>query len=328
MVIEGTRNNYFEPIVRSDNWLRAVDMESAGVALAVRSLRERGQAVGLMIVRGISDVPASVSGDAPNRNTRWQWTDYASKAAAVFLQQFITRAFPTAPRGQPTVAAGRVRRQLDPFVFAAYRSRFARANDLPAVHTMNNNLFDPEDLVPATTLEAWWRRNPLTIRIVSSPKGDAVGYWHILPFTEEAFRKMSEGRQKERDIGDGEIAAYSDLRPGSVYLYITAVAALDQASSSPVVLDMIAFITLVEELIGVDGIAAMSVSDDPLNLIASFVMARVESTDPQVWLLNSRGEVKRALATGRAHLDELKGLVPETPRSEDQTLRQLLAART
>jgi nucleoside phosphorylase len=320
-VIEHVDEGFFERVVKSDGWLRAIDMESAGVAALIRHLRDRGAVVGLMIVRGISDTPHSAADGGSNRDTRRQWTLWASTTAAAFLTQFIKNAFPIRP-GNGGESGRTPQHQFDPLVFGGYRSHFARAHELAAVHAINNKLFRATDLVPASTLEMWWRANPLTIRLVSDEAGELVGYWNVLPFTPDAFQMMVEGRLQERNISESMIAGFNAMPKGSVYLYVTAVAAFSHRAA-PVVLDLLSIVLLIEETIGIDGVAAVAVSDDALNLMATFGMKKVEGTNPSVWTLR-REEVAPALRTALMHLNRLAGQVPDIPSSEAHSLRELL----
>jgi len=337
-VIEDAEGSYFAAVRKSDMRLRAVEMESAGLALAVRHLKESGYVTGLMVLRGISDVPAGVEAenssapqDGANRETRKQWTDYASNAAALFLDQFIKHAFPYSPEVSPDhvpePGGKSPRRQLDPNVFASYQSHFVRADELPTIHWINGQTFESSDLVPTATLESWWRSNPLCIRLISTTRGEMVGYWQILLLTQEAFQSLLEGSLTERQITSADVLSYQELSAGNVYVYITAVAVLEsmQPRSASVLLDLIAFMKLIDDTIGINGISAQPVSDDPLNLLANFGMVRFNSeTAISTWLLGSQEQIRKALKTGRRHLTHLKGMIPDVPQDERASLVQLL----
>jgi nucleoside phosphorylase len=164
LVIENAECTYFAPVRKHDPWLRAVDMESAGLALAVRHLRENGYVAGLMVIRGISDVPAgamvaeaSKIKDGANRETRKRWTDYASNAAAHFLEQFIRHAFPYAPEPESRpeqVDLSATKRQIDLATFASYQSRFIQAGELFTIHSINNETFQSTDRIHSRDLVA------------------------------------------------------------------------------------------------------------------------------------------------------------------------------
>jgi nucleoside phosphorylase len=337
-VVEDTDSSYFVAIRNSDSWLRAVEMESAGLALAVRHLKESGKVTGLMVVRGISDVPSGVEAKDSatvqvdtNRETRKNWTKYASQVAALFLAQFIRHGFPYSPEASdepgPDSSGPREKRQFDPDVFTSYQSHFVRADELPTVHSINDQTFDAADLVPTATLELWWRCNPLCIRLVQTTRGENVGYWQVLLLTKAAFESLSEGQLVERQIGVADLLSYQELIPGSVYVYITAVAVLESMRhrSASVLLDLIVFIKLIDDTIGIDGISAQPVSDDPLNVMANFGMVHDKSENAlSTWLLNSREQILRALQIGRRHLTQLQGMIPDVPQAEHDSLVQLL----
>jgi len=335
-VIEGVHNDYFGPVVAQDDWLRAVDMESAGLALAVRNLRERGAVTGLMVVRGISDTPSKTQGagaepvEGANRETRRQWTEYASRAAAIFLEQFITHGFPYAPTATRESAGSgsekKARRQIDPGAFAPYRSHFVDGDELPIIHAINDESYEASSLVPRATLELWWRANPLTIHLVSTMRGEAIGYWHVLPLQEEAYRALQEGRIKEAQLGAADILDYQSLKKRLVYLYITALCARQgQNWSAVVILDMLTFFVALHEAIGIDGILAQAVSDDPLQLMASFGMKQLKDIKTaSSWVLESREEIDRGLRRGGDYLKRMQGMVPEAPSREFENIRLLL----
>jgi nucleoside phosphorylase len=337
-VVESVDSGYLAPVLDSDPWLRAVEMESAGLALAVRYLKESGYVTGLMVVRGISDMPIGVAEEGgprrqegANREMRKEWTEYASNVAAQFLEHFIKQAFPYSPsvpaKASPQRANKPLKKQLDAGALASFQSHFVRANELRIIHYINDETFKPSVLVPKATLETWWRANPLTIRLVSTIGGEAVGYWHILPLSSPAYRGLIGNRLTERQIATADILTYQTLRSGSVYIYITAVSALRsmQTGSAAVILDLIAFLQLLHKTIGIDRIAAQAVSDDPLNLIASFGMRKVASAKAiSTWTLDSRSQVDGAMQSGQRQLIRLKGLIPETPREERRSLVELL----
>jgi nucleoside phosphorylase len=322
-VIENVDSGYFAAVLENDSRLRAVDMEAAGLALAVRHLKESGYPTGLMVLRGISDVPVErkdqdTSADGANRETRKMWTDYAANAAAHFLEQFIRHAFPYSP-----AAGQQIRKQFDSEVFPSYQSHFVQAGELPVIHSINDETFEPSVLVPRATLETWWRANPLTIRLVSDTHGTPVGYWQILPLRLQAFRGLIEGRLTERQLGGVDILTYQELQAGSVHIYVTALAATRRPA--PVTLDLIAFLQLLHSTIGIDSISAEAVSDDPLNLMTEFGMVSPSRGTPiSIWVLDSRDQVDRAMRLAGGRLERLADLVPETPLAERRTVMQLL----
>jgi nucleoside phosphorylase len=338
-VIENAVTGYFAPVKAHDSWLRAVDMEAAGMALAVRNVRENGYATGLMVVRGISDMPGgSFPGEtsagldsSANRDSRKEWTKFASNAAAVFLEQYIRHAFPYAPAPEAAPAqhaAGKKRwRQLDMEVFTSYRSQFVRADEIPLIHAINDETYDPAVLVPTSTLEGWWRANPFTLGMVRRAGGETVGYWQLLPLTREAFRGIVEGRLLERDILPAHVMPFRDLGAGSVYLYIAGIAARPkrQPASAAVLLDFLAFLQLISRRVGIDAISAQLVSPDALPYATYFEMRMVrEEGGASTWVLDCKEEIERALRKGRQELRRLKGWVPEFSSRDLKTLVALL----
>lgn len=330
-VIESIENSYFASVLNNDPWLRASDMEGAGLALAVRHLKESGYLTGFMVVRGISDTPAGVGEEGANRETRKHWTNYASSAAAHFLAQFIKHAFPYSPAISnerfPQATDAPAKKHLDADMFASYQSHFVRADELSVIHSINDTTYDHSVLVPEATLEMWWRVNPLSIRLISTIRSEVVGYWQILLLSPQAFWDLLEGRLTEKQLRSPDILAYQELKVGSVYVYVTAVSVLGsmQARSASVVLDMIVFLRLLHNTIGINGISAQAVSNDSLNLIASFGMTIVNIGSPiSTWVLGSREKINRAMQTAQRHLTRLRGLIPKVTPEEHYSFTQIL----
>jgi nucleoside phosphorylase len=337
-VIENV-NGYFAPIRTQDPWLRAVDMEAAGMALAVRNLRENGHVTGLMVVRGISDMPGGSGLDetsaklqsGANQSTRKEWTKFASNAAAIFLEQYIRHAFPYAPASGAAPAqhaVGKKRwRQLDMEFFASYRSQLVRADEIPLIHAINNDTFDPAVLVPPSILEGWWRANPFSLGLVRSASGEAVGYWQLLPLVKEAFSGIVEGRLLEREILPAHVMPFRNLGTGSVNLYIAGIAARQkkQPASAAVLLDFLAFLQLIGRTIGIDAISAQIVSPDALPYATYFEMRMVrQQGGASTWVLDSKEEVERALGRSRQEVRRMRGWVPEFSSRDLRTVLALL----
>jgi trypsin-like peptidase len=242
----------------------------------------------------------------------------------VFKAANIPLILPTDPSVHRTETP---KKQLNADALASYQSHFVRANELATIHYINDETFESSVLVPKSTLETWWRANPLTIRLISAAGGEVVGYWHILPLSVTAYRGLMENQLTERQIGSADIMTYQSLTSGSVYIYITAVSALGstQTGSAVVILDLIAFLQLLHSIIGINGIGAQAVSDDPLNLIARFGLAKVASANAvSTWALDSRDQIDRALQSAHRQLVRLKGLIPEVPTEERRALIGLL----
>lgn len=339
-VIENATAGFFAAVLKQDSRLRVVEMEGAGQALALRNLREKGHAAGLMVLRGISDTPlgedssgaakTTAAAAASNRDTRKEWTQYASKAAAVFLEQFIRYGFPYAPAAgadSRVQASKRPKKHFDSGAFTNYHSHFVRADELALIHKINNETYQASALVPASLLEAWWRVNPYTLRLVQASDGRAVGYWNLIPLIKEAYQGLVEERLKERDIQPEQVVPYRSLKSGNVYLYIGAVSSRPKEGSSAsdaIILDLIVFLQLVHKKLGIDGIGAQLVSGDALNLTVNFEMTRVWERDKvSMWVLGSKEEIKRALEKGEHHLEQLRGLVPDWSSDKRKILELL-----
>jgi nucleoside phosphorylase len=101
-VVDDPSASFFKAVWKSWPKLRAVEMEGAGAAAAVKDIVDSGKSLGLAMIRGISDIPTppSARGEKSMGQTaeRDEWTDYASETAATFAVQLISKAWPEAPR--------------------------------------------------------------------------------------------------------------------------------------------------------------------------------------------------------------------------------------
>jgi nucleoside phosphorylase len=106
-VVDDPSADFFSEVLASWPKLRAVEMEGAGAAAAVRDLTDSGKSVGFAMIRGISDLPWSKS-DRPSDSAsdvqtveRDQWKEYAADAAATFAVQLMAHGWPLPPRSAP-----------------------------------------------------------------------------------------------------------------------------------------------------------------------------------------------------------------------------------
>jgi nucleoside phosphorylase len=101
-VIDDVGDPFFKSVLHAWPKLYAVEMEGVGAGAAIKLARDKGRAVGFLMVRGISDMPPDfTSGPQPSSQTaqRDAWKKYASASAATFAIQFIRDAWPVGPRG-------------------------------------------------------------------------------------------------------------------------------------------------------------------------------------------------------------------------------------
>jgi nucleoside phosphorylase len=101
-VVDDPSADFFKAVWDSWPKLRAVEMEGAGAAAAVKDIVDSGKPLGLAMIRGISDIPTA-PGDRGEESAgqtaeRDQWTEYASETAATFTVQLISKAWPEGPR--------------------------------------------------------------------------------------------------------------------------------------------------------------------------------------------------------------------------------------
>lgn len=102
-VVDDPTNPFFAAVEAAFPKLQAVEMEGAGAASAIEHLHARGQRVGFVMVRGISDMPRTGVGSQSAERDRNKLL--ACAAAARFTTRWIAEAWPVEPAAEPTGAA-------------------------------------------------------------------------------------------------------------------------------------------------------------------------------------------------------------------------------
>lgn len=92
-VVDSVDDAFFASVLKAWPRLIAVEMEGAGAAFAIETLRSQGREVGLAMVRGISDMPGVGVGKAE----REAWRDFAAEAAAKLLLALVRERWPIPP---------------------------------------------------------------------------------------------------------------------------------------------------------------------------------------------------------------------------------------
>lgn len=94
-VVEHLATGFVDALFRLSPDMITVEMEGAGAAAAVEEARQHGTPVGLLMIRGISDIPESAGkplfGDKRDREL---WKAYAADAAASFALSLIRHNWP------------------------------------------------------------------------------------------------------------------------------------------------------------------------------------------------------------------------------------------
>lgn len=99
-VVDNPSNEFFAQVRQAWPKIKAVEMEGAGVGLAIEHAHAKGVKIGFMMIRGISDLPRSqedeVDGGSEERD---KWKRYAAETAASFALGYIANGLPIPPRG-------------------------------------------------------------------------------------------------------------------------------------------------------------------------------------------------------------------------------------
>jgi len=99
-LIDNPKEAFFAAVAQMWPKLLAVEMEGAGVAAAVHEAQSQGHRTGLVLVRGISDMPhARAAGKGASTGERDRWKQTAARNAARFLAHLVAEAWPERPRG-------------------------------------------------------------------------------------------------------------------------------------------------------------------------------------------------------------------------------------
>lgn len=97
-VVDNPTSDFFVEVTKAWEKIQAVEMEGAGVALAVEHAQSSGVTVGFLMIRGISDMPRPATGTEPRgTEERDMWKDYATHGAAAFTTNYIADQLPVPP---------------------------------------------------------------------------------------------------------------------------------------------------------------------------------------------------------------------------------------
>ena len=101
-VVDDLSSDLFAPVLQHWPKLMAVEMEGVGAAHATKSLQDEGKAIGLLMIRGISDVPKSGAAAVKEQTIeRDNWKPFASAVAATFAVNLIKYGWPAPPIDEP-----------------------------------------------------------------------------------------------------------------------------------------------------------------------------------------------------------------------------------
>lgn len=325
-VVENPKKSFFARVMKADPDLAGVEMESAGLALVVRSLRDAGHACSLLVVRGVSDEPCKSKpkgeGSPTNRQTRKRWTNYAAGNAAQFVSSFLKHAFPYSAVPEEPV------RQFDPNWYESKKcqSHFIGQGELSTIHDINQEVFKPSDLISTRALEAWWFKNPFSIRIINSSRGESIGYWHVIFVDPQCFSKLCRGRLTERRIPLRCILGLHQVKRRAVYMYIGAVACWPKAYPAAAVLtDLAKFLILIHKKLGINGLCAFSVGTEAVAELKRLKMNYRRATPKYgVWVSKGKAAIDGSINEANKICRELARYVPTSDASATRDLLTLL----
>jgi adenosylhomocysteine nucleosidase len=88
-VIDDPKHGIFKAAAKTIPELHAIEMEASGVGASLR-LEQSRRAIGILMIRGISDVPDENKAGKTGTAQRQFWKSYASAAAAAFLEEVLS----------------------------------------------------------------------------------------------------------------------------------------------------------------------------------------------------------------------------------------------
>jgi nucleoside phosphorylase len=102
-IVDDPTNEFFQNVLSTWPKLNAVEMEGAGAAHAADAAKDEGNAVRLLMIRGISDMPklsvdTLVGPSASQTAERDAWKAFASSGAAHFAVELVRHRWPQPPR--------------------------------------------------------------------------------------------------------------------------------------------------------------------------------------------------------------------------------------
>lgn len=87
------------------------------------------------------------------------------------------------------------------------------------------------DALSLAEVERWWGRNPWEFAVLRSASGEYLGYFDVLPLTEEGVKLVESGSFEERDIGANHVLPPTKMR-GAKKLYLAGIAVRDQGTEA------------------------------------------------------------------------------------------------
>jgi hypothetical protein len=85
------------------------------------------------------------------------------------------------------------------------------------------------DSLSLAEVERWWGRNPWVFAALRSASGEYLGYFDVLPLTEDGVRLIESGSFDEKDIGAHHILPPTKMK-GAKKLYLSGIAVRDQGT--------------------------------------------------------------------------------------------------
>lgn len=79
------------------------------------------------------------------------------------------------------------------------------------------------DAMRYNEIENWWRRNPFVEVVLRSEYGEYLGYFDILPLTQEVSKRLESGEIDEREIKPEQILEPQQMKEAKT-LYLAGIA--------------------------------------------------------------------------------------------------------
>jgi hypothetical protein len=100
------------------------------------------------------------------------------------------------------------------------------SHDMLVVANKHARMLYGRDCPTLTEVERWWGRNPWVFAVLRSEWGDYLGYFDILPLTEEGAGLVESGEIEERDIRPDHILSPAEMKDAKT-LYLSGLGVRD-----------------------------------------------------------------------------------------------------
>ncbi len=109
--------------------------------------------------------------------------------------------------------------QFDPTAIKTITLRYADEDEMADIAKLDKNVFPPEDYISKDIFIGWHQKNKMVFKILLY-KEKLVGYYSILPLTQDALDAFTKGYLRDKDIKPKDILTKNQTKKcESLYLF-------------------------------------------------------------------------------------------------------------